>query len=66
MLGDPLFPGDSGLDQLVEIIKILGTPTQEQVKIMNPKAEEFKFPNIKSHSWTKVNICMMIDNIQIK
>jgi len=54
MLGEPLFPGDSGLDQLVEIIKVLGTPTQEQVKIMNPKAEEFKFPNIKSHPWTKV------------
>ena len=54
MLGEPLFPGDSGLDQLVEIIKILGTPTQEQVKIMNPKADEFKFPNIKSHAWTKV------------
>ena len=56
MLGEPLFPGDSGLDQLVEIIKILGTPTQDQIKIMNSKAEEFKFPNIKSHPWTKVCI----------
>ena len=25
----PLFPGESGVDQLVEIIKILGTPTRE-------------------------------------
>ena len=26
MLGQPLFPGESGIDQLVEIIKVLGTP----------------------------------------
>jgi len=31
MLGQPIFPGDSGVDQLVEIIKVLGTPTREQV-----------------------------------
>jgi serine/threonine protein kinase len=54
MLGEPLFPGDSGLDQLVEIIKVLGTPTEEQVKEMNPNSEEFKFPNIKPNPWTKV------------
>ena len=28
MLGQPLFPGESGIDQLVEIIKVLGTPTR--------------------------------------
>jgi hypothetical protein len=27
VLGEPLFPGESAVDQLVEIIKILGTPT---------------------------------------
>jgi serine/threonine protein kinase len=26
MLGQPIFPGESGVDQLVEIIKVLGTP----------------------------------------
>merc|ERR1711942_584856 len=36
MLGQPIFPGDSGVDQLVEIIKVLGTPTREQIKEMNP------------------------------
>jgi len=54
MLGEPLFPGESALDQLVEIIKVLGTPTQDQVKLMNPKSEEFKFPKITSHPWSKV------------
>ena len=60
MLGEPLFPGESALDQLVEIIKILGTPTQDQVKLMNPKSEEFKFPNIKVHPWTKVHTFIFI------
>mmetsp|Transcript_27480 Transcript_27480/g.31679 ORF Transcript_27480/g.31679 Transcript_27480/m.31679 type:complete len:393 (-) Transcript_27480:205-1383(-) len=54
MLGEPLFAGESGIDQLVEIIKVLGTPTKEQVLKMNPKAEEYKFPNIKTLPWTKV------------
>jgi len=29
ILGQPLFPGDSGVDQLVEIIKVLGTPSRD-------------------------------------
>ncbi|XP_072122406.1 glycogen synthase kinase-3 beta-like [Mobula birostris] len=54
LLGQPIFPGDSGVDQLVEIIKILGTPTREQIREMNPNYTEFKFPQIKAHPWTKV------------
>ena len=63
MLGEPLFPGESALDQLVEIIKVLGTPTQDQVKLMNPKSEEFKFPNIKAHPWTKVVNLSSLNNL---
>ncbi|XP_070202653.1 glycogen synthase kinase-3 beta-like isoform X3 [Littorina saxatilis] len=54
LLGQPIFPGDSGVDQLVEIIKVLGTPTREQIREMNPNYSEFKFPQIKAHPWTKV------------
>ncbi|XP_077149739.1 glycogen synthase kinase-3 beta isoform X2 [Ranitomeya variabilis] len=54
LLGQPIFPGDSGVDQLVEIIKVLGTPTREQIREMNPNYTEFKFPQIKAHPWTKV------------
>ncbi|CAN8075225.1 unnamed protein product [Agarophyton chilense] len=54
MMGHPLFPGESGVDQLVEIIKILGTPTKEEIMAMNRNYTEFKFPQIKSMSWTKV------------
>jgi serine/threonine protein kinase len=54
LLGAPLFPGDSGIDQLVEIIKILGTPTREEILEMNPNYKEFKFPHIKAMKWENV------------
>nr|GLL25540.1 shaggy-related protein kinase epsilon-like isoform X1 [Ipomoea trifida] len=57
LLGHPLFPGESGVDQLVEIIKILGTPTREEIKCMNPNYTEFKFPQIKAHPWHKLEAC---------
>lgn len=54
MLGQPLFPGESGIDQLVEIIKVLGTPTRDQIRTMNPNYMEYRFPQIKPHPFTKV------------
>ncbi|TGZ59596.1 hypothetical protein CRM22_008989 [Opisthorchis felineus] len=54
LLGRPLFPGGSGVDQLVEIIKVLGTPTAEQILEMNPQYSEFKFPNISGCPWEKL------------
>ncbi|XP_031474803.1 shaggy-related protein kinase epsilon-like [Nymphaea colorata] len=54
LLGQPLFPGESGVDQLVEIIKILGTPTREEIRCMNPNYTDFKFPQIKANPWHKV------------
>jgi serine/threonine protein kinase len=54
LLGQPLFPGESASDQLVEIIKILGTPTKQQILEMNPEYNEFRFPIIKPYPWQKV------------
>lgn len=54
MLGQPLFPGESGIDQLVEIIKVLGTPSRDQIRTMNPNYMEHKFPQIKPHPFSKV------------
>ena len=54
MMGQPIFPGESGVDQLVEIIKLLGTPSKESIQEMNPNYTEFKFPTIKAHPWSKV------------
>ena len=42
------------MDQLVEIIKVLGTPTKEEIHAMNPNYTEFKFPQIKAHPWSKI------------
>jgi glycogen synthase kinase 3 beta len=54
MLGQPLFPGETGVDQLVEIIKVMGTPSKEQIKSMNPNYSDYKFPQIKATAWSKV------------
>ena len=44
MLTMPIFPGESGVDQIVEIIKILGTPTRDEILAMNPNYKESRFP----------------------
>ncbi|KAI5068473.1 hypothetical protein GOP47_0016818 [Adiantum capillus-veneris] len=54
LLGQALFPGESSVDQLVEIIKVLGTPTREEIKCMNSSYNEHKFPQIKAHPWHKI------------
>ncbi|CAK9006697.1 unnamed protein product [Durusdinium trenchii] len=55
ILGQPLFTGKDGIDQLVQIIKVLGTPTPQQLRAMNPNYPDYEFtPSIASHSWEKV------------
>ena len=54
LLGVPIFPGESGVDQLIEIIKVLGTPTLDEVKSMNPDYKECKFPQVPAFSFHKV------------
>lgn len=36
------------------VLQVLGTPTREEIKCMNPNYTEFKFPQIKAHPWHKV------------
>lgn len=48
--GEPPFIGDSQIDQLIEIIKVLGTPPKEDVLEMNRSydmKEYNKFPTVK-------------------
>lgn len=54
LLGSPMFPGGSGVDQIVEIVKILGTPTKDELKSMNPNYQAFKFPNINARVWRDI------------
>lgn len=47
MLGQPLSSGQSNIDQLVEIIKILRTPTRGQMRTMSSNYLDDKSPKIK-------------------
>lgn len=51
--GRPFFMGKSSVDQLVEIIKVLGSPTREDVEAMNQNYSEFNFPDIKPQGLAK-------------
>eukprot|EP00290_Baffinella_frigidus_P026449 CAMPEP_0180237996 /NCGR_PEP_ID=MMETSP0987-20121128/30675_1 /TAXON_ID=697907 /ORGANISM="non described non described, Strain CCMP2293" /LENGTH=349 /DNA_ID=CAMNT_0022204455 /DNA_START=12 /DNA_END=1061 /DNA_ORIENTATION=- len=54
LLGQPLFPGESNVDQLVEIIKIMGTPGPDEIGSMNHNLSDFPFPQMQQYSWSKV------------
>lgn len=43
------------VSHLLYSFQVLGTPTREQIREMNPNYTEFKFPQIKAHPWTKVS-----------
>ena len=54
VLNRATFPGNSAKEQMYEIIKILGTPTKEQINEMNPKIHISKLPNIAHKLWKDV------------
>jgi len=57
LLGQPVFPGATAGDQLVEIIKTLGTPSSEDFEEINPNYKNVNFPYLSPTSWSKVQIC---------
>jgi len=65
--GTPLFIGESSVDHLIEIIKVLGTPTKSQVIDMNPNYDlnDYKFPKVKKREWNKVflNLCRFFQKL---
>lgn len=54
MIGHPLFPGETSADQLIEIIKVLGTPKNEQILKMNKDYDDFHLPDIKAVEWSTI------------
>lgn len=55
MLARPLFPGSSSIDQLTQIIKILGDPTGvEMEEIGTPSFKDFKPTNTPPMDWNNV------------
>lgn len=39
-------------------MQVLGTPTREEIKCMNPNYTEFKFPQIKAYPRYKVRVLL--------
>lgn len=56
MHGRPLFIADSSLNHILEVIKILGTPSKQEVTAMNPHYEvnDYDLPVIPPKSLKKV------------
>jgi len=55
LLGQPLFTGMDGINQLTEIIKVIGTPSPQDLRAMNPNWPEYQFtPRVEPHPWEKV------------
>ena len=52
-LGNPLFPGESATDQIVEIIKVLGRPSREMFFDMNCRDITAKLPDMKGMAWMR-------------
>ena len=52
-----VFKGGSNIDQLIEIIKIIGTPSEREVMQMNPNCDpqKFKMPQVQGITWAKVH-----------
>lgn len=44
--GRPIFPGVNGVDQLVEIIKVLGTPSPADMTAVDPRYASFRTLNL--------------------
>lgn len=53
-LGEPLFQGGTSLDQLVQIIQVLGSPSKEDILAMNHNYTTFRFPHVKPLEWNVV------------
>ncbi|SOV75644.1 protein kinase 1, partial [Plasmodium sp. gorilla clade G3] len=72
LLGKPLFLGECASDQLVEIIKILGTPNDEDFLSFRSVYKNIKFPDIKpitlekviSHNCSKESLDLLSELLQ--
>lgn len=52
--GSPLFQGDNAIDQLIAIIRILGTPTHSEILAMNPQYKDTKLPSLPCVPWEEI------------
>jgi glycogen synthase kinase 3 beta len=53
-LNSPIFPGKSAKEQLYQIMKILGSPTKEELISMNGNCQNIEIPKIESIPWATI------------
>lgn len=54
-IGKPIFQGESTVDQLLQIIKVLGTPNSEQLSYLNRNNTlNYTFPEVKPYTIGKI------------
>jgi glycogen synthase kinase 3 beta len=54
-LGKPIFQGETTVDQLLQIIKILGTPDSDQLSCLNKNnTMNYQFPTVKPYTISKI------------
>lgn len=52
------------VNQLVEIIKVMGTPTHAEIDLMNPKYKRARCPEVPSVPFTEVRLPSFRSNHQ--
>lgn len=53
LLGEPIFKGDNSQGQLIEIIKVLGTPTRDHIEAIT-KRTDIRLPSLRQRPWKQV------------
>merc|ERR1711991_1090521 len=53
LIGEPIFKGENSMGQLIEIMKILGTPNRTQLRSLTTK-EDVRIPQLQPKQWTEV------------
>lgn len=53
LIGEPIFKGENSMGQLIEIMKVLGTPNREQLNALTTRAD-VRIPQLAPKRWSEV------------
>lgn len=51
LIGQPLFNGENNSEQLLSIFQILGTPSRQQLLMLNPQLQNVELPSLAPLPW---------------
>lgn len=55
MTREPIFPGDSTLEQLIEIMKVMGSPSKKYLeKYAAELGEDLALPEVPASGWARI------------